>query len=46
MSEIRKFRHIVKGKNCGEFEEKDLEEAINDVLMWHEIEVEEVFEDD
>lgn len=40
---MRKFRHIVDGKDCGTFEETNLEEAIEDVLRWHNIRVEEVF---
>ena len=43
---MRQFKHIVKGKSSGSFEETNLEEAINDVLRWHGIEVEEIFEGD
>lgn len=43
---MRKFKHIVKGKYCGTFEDSDYEEAVERVLRWHEIEVEEIFDNE
>lgn len=40
-----KYKHYVKGKYCGEFEDSNMEEAMQSVLAWHNIEVVEVDED-